>query len=98
MNAKSPIFKKRIGFAILSFALLAGCGGGGGDGSIGINSFGSGVINGTAIKGPVSGATVTVYSMNADGTKGGEFGLASVTPDTILKWIGGGSRCLAGRG
>ena len=43
---------------------MGGCGGGG-DSSIDTT-----IVEGTAAKGPVAGATVTVYSVNPDGTRG----------------------------
>jgi hypothetical protein len=71
---------------ILALALAPGCGGGGGGGSTstspaaGASSSStpseSGVISGTAVKGPVSVATVIAFSVNADGTKGNQIGSA----------------------
>jgi hypothetical protein len=49
--------------------LLAGCGGGG-EGGGGSTPTVNGTISGTAIKGPVANATVTAFSIRADGTKG----------------------------
>lgn len=51
-------------------ALIIGCGGSASTGSSGSG----GVISGTAVKGPVAGATVTAYSINGDGTMGGQIG------------------------
>jgi len=61
--------------AILSaFALiLTGCGGGGG----GDRS----TISGLASKGPISGGTVTVFALNADGSKGNQLGTATTGAD-----------------
>ncbi len=56
----------------ISLALLAGCGGGGE--SITSNQPVNGTISGTAVKGPVSNAMVTCFSINADGTKGNMIG------------------------
>jgi len=60
--------------AILSaFALiLTGCGGGGG---------GEVTISGLASKGPISGGTVTVFALNADGSKGNQLGTATTGAD-----------------
>ncbi|MCL4476021.1 MAG: hypothetical protein M1508_07335 [Nitrospirae bacterium] len=56
----------------ISLALLAGCGGGGE--SITSTQPVNGTISGTAVKGPVSNAMVTCFSINADGTKGNMIG------------------------
>lgn len=58
--------------AIGSSLLLFGCGGGGG-GSDGTTPGVNGTITGTAIKGPVSGATVTVFAIN-NGAMGAQIG------------------------
>jgi len=58
----------------ISLAMFVGCGGGGG--TSGTTTPGNGTVSGTAIKGPVSGATVTAFSMNSNGTKGGQIGTA----------------------
>src|SRR5512135_2890583 len=66
-----------MGLAILPIVLVAGCGGGGGEGGSGgatSSSSGGGTVSGTAIKGPVSGATVIAYSINANGTRGSQVG------------------------
>ena len=52
--------------AIGSSLLLVGCGGGGG-GSNGAASSANGTISGTAIKGPVNGATVTAFAISRTG-------------------------------
>ncbi len=67
---------------LFPFALVAGCGGGGGEGSTSPSSSTTGTIEGTATKGPVSGATVTAWAINADGTKGSQIGSAQ----TDAKW------------
>jgi hypothetical protein len=54
---------------IFFITLLAGCGGGGEDGG-GSTPTANGSISGTAIKGPVTKATVMAFSIRADGTKG----------------------------
>ena len=74
MKAKNRIFKKWIWILFQILALLAGCGGGSGDGNAGTNRSDTAVISGTATKGPVVGATVTAFSLNPDGTKGGQIG------------------------
>jgi hypothetical protein len=60
--------------AIGASLLLAGCGGGGGssDGN-GTTSTVNGTIMGTAVKGPVSGATVTAFAIN-NGAMGARIG------------------------
>ena len=75
-----------MGLVLLPFVLVAGCGGGGGGESISTNPSGGGstssttseigVVSGTAVKGPVSGATMIAFSLNADGTKGSQIGSA----------------------
>jgi hypothetical protein len=61
---------------ICSFTLLLfGCGGGEGSGTTGAN----GIISGAAVKGPISGGTVTAYAIT-NGTIGKQ--LASVTTDS----------------
>jgi hypothetical protein len=55
-------------FSIGLLSLLFGCGGGGGGGIASV--AGGGTISGTATKGPVSGATVTAYGINSNGTMG----------------------------
>ena len=61
--------------AILSaFALiLTGCGGGGGGTS----------ISGLASKGPISGGTVTVFALNADGSKGNQLGTTTTNANGL---------------
>jgi hypothetical protein len=80
MKPQNLFFRKWIGFSLVTLILLAGCGGGGGEGSTSSNTSPeasrSGVISGTATKGPVSGATVTAFSMNTNGTKGAQIGSA----------------------
>lgn len=58
----------------ISLAMFVGCGGGGGTSET--TTPGTGTVSGTATKGPVSGATVTAFSMNSNGTKGGQIGTA----------------------
>jgi hypothetical protein len=60
-------------FFLLTTLLLAGCGGGGGGGA---SSSDTGTLSGAAVKGPVSGGTVTAYRVNANGTRGGQIGSA----------------------
>ncbi len=61
--------------AICSLLLLFGCGGGGGGtgGTDGASSSANGMITGTAVKGPVNGATVTAYAIN-NGVMGAQLG------------------------
>jgi hypothetical protein len=58
--------------AIGSSLLLFGCGGGGG-GSDAATSGLNGTIMGTAVKGPVNGATVTAFAIN-NGVMGAQIG------------------------
>ncbi len=64
-----------------SLSLLSGCGGGGGSGSSSgtVPAAGVGTISGTAVKGPVSGGTVTAYAVT-NGTMSSQ--LASGTTDS----------------
>ncbi len=55
-------------FSLVTFSLLSGCSGGGGGGG---GSTADGSISGTAVKGPVNGATVTAFAVNS-GTMGAE--------------------------
>lgn len=78
MKPQNLFFRKWIGFSLVTLVLLAGCGGGGGEGSTFSNTSpdasNSGVISGTATKGPVSVATITAFVINANGTKGAQIG------------------------
>ena len=58
----------------VSLTMLAGCGGGG-ETSV-TTTPEAGTVSGTAIKGPVSGGTMTAFSINFDGTKGVQIGTA----------------------
>ncbi len=58
----------------LTLTLFAGCGGGGG-GTTGGSGGATGTISGTAIKGPVAGATVTAFAIN-NGVMGSQIGTA----------------------
>ncbi len=66
-----------------SLSLLNGCGGGGSGGTTpavnGGTTGGNGMIGGTAVKGPISGGTVTAFAVN-NGTMGAQ--LASGTTDS----------------
>ncbi len=76
MESRKSLFRGLVMIALtLGLALLAGCGGGGGGTASGGggNAQGSGTISGTAIKGPVSGATVTAYAIN-NGVMGNQIG------------------------
>ncbi|MBI5074510.1 MAG: hypothetical protein HZB62_05005 [Nitrospirae bacterium] len=59
----------------IALTMLVGCGGGGGGTSVTATPE-TGTVSGTAIKGPVSGAAVMAFSINSDGTKGGQIGTA----------------------
>ena len=74
-NARSLL---AISVAAISAIALAACGGGSGGGSDGTGGGGSGgqgTISGTAVKGPVSGATVRAYAIS-NGGKGAQLGTA----------------------
>ena len=60
-----------VALFLLSALLLTGCGGGGGGGSASV----AGTISGTAVKGPVAGATVTAYRVSS-GLQGAQLGTA----------------------
>lgn len=65
------------GLILILFAVLltlSGCGGGGSESTSTVPLV-NGIISGTAIKGPVANATVTCFSINADGTKGNMIGI-----------------------
>ena len=64
-------------FLIGSLSLLFGCGGAGNNGTP--SGTGSGMISGSAIKGPINGGTVTAYAVT-NGTMGAQ--LASGTTDS----------------
>src|SRR4030067_3706748 len=68
-----------LGVLVFSLTLIAGCGGGGGGSTVSEDTGGStpalaGTVTGTALKGPVASATVTAFSINPDGTMGGQIG------------------------
>lgn len=60
---------------IVSLSILAACGGGGGGGDD-TQPAGT-VINGVASKGIITSGTVTVFALNADGSKGVQLGTGS---------------------
>lgn len=62
----------------IALTMLIGCGGGGGTSVTATPE--TGTVSGTAIKGPVSGATVMASSINSDGTKGRQIGIAMTDP------------------
>jgi hypothetical protein len=64
-------------------SLTTGCGGGGGGAggsAAGPSGSTTGTISGTAVKGPVSGATVTAYAIS-NGAKGSQLGSAQTNPN-----------------
>jgi hypothetical protein len=63
-----------LALGALSATALVACGGGGGDGGGGTSAT-TGIISGTATKGPVSGATVRAFAIN-NGVKGSQLGSA----------------------
>ncbi len=85
---------------ILSLSLLlSACGSGGGSGGGGDTAK---TISGVASKGPISGGTVTVYSLNPDGSKGNSLGsgttksggaysvdIGTYTGDVLIEVTGG---------
>jgi hypothetical protein len=96
-----------FGFLVSASLALVACGGGGGGGTGSTGTGGtppppvSGTVSGTAVKGPVTGATVTAYGIN-NGTMGakiasagtdaqGNFSLAmgTYTGPVMLQMIGG---------
>jgi hypothetical protein len=58
-------------FPIFLAVILSGCGGGGGGGATPASAA---TISGVVVKGPVSGAIVTFFSLNADGSKATQLG------------------------
>jgi hypothetical protein len=68
------IYFKRT-FAIVLLSLLAACGGGGGTKSNTTPTVA--VIKGVASKGIIANGTVTVFALNADGSKGAQLGTGS---------------------
>jgi len=64
-----------IAILIAFTIILTGCGGGGG----GKGPSGAITVDGVASKGPISGGTVKVYALNADGSKGSQIGTTTTT-------------------
>lgn len=75
MRENNRVLGRLIVVLFASLMLFAGCGGGSDDTSV-TTTPGTGTISGTAVKGPVSGGTVTAFSTNSDGAKGGQIGTA----------------------
>ena len=86
-KSKKSVLYHAILMALIPLA-LSGCGGGGG-----VAAGGGPVVAGAVVKGPVSGATLTVYALNTDGTYGailgtgttdatGKFSFSLTTPHT----------------
>jgi len=81
--------QQKLLFYLFMFLTLAlgGCGGGGGGGTTGTPSGGGPVqqtgidINGVVSKGPLKGATVTIYAANPDGTKGSQLATTTTLSD-----------------
>ncbi|MCL5022427.1 MAG: hypothetical protein M1497_03510 [Nitrospirae bacterium] len=72
---KMALFRAVLGLFLI---VVAGCGGGG-NGSAVVEGGGStpgvsGTVSGTAVKGPVANGTVTAFSINPNGTMGGQIG------------------------
>jgi hypothetical protein len=100
---RSRIHKALLTFTVMIGALfiLNGCGGGGGGSSDVLPVSSAGMISGTAVKGPVSGATVTAYGISsgmmgtqiATGTTGpkGNFSLSvgAYSGPVMLQMTGG---------
>ena len=67
--------KKWMAFLAGAILMLSSCGGGGGDsGSTPATPSTNGSISGTVTEGPVSGATVTAWSLNTNGARGNQIG------------------------
>lgn len=74
------IFRKLLLLVFTALGLaLAGCGGGGGGGTA-TPATTKVTVSGSVVKGPVTGATVTFFALNTDGSKGAQLGTA--TTDT----------------
>jgi hypothetical protein len=81
---KMMLRMKTAGLTVLASAVLIACGGGGGGSSTTpavINTNASSTYSGVAMAGNVSGATVTVYALNADGTLGSAIGTDTTKSD-----------------
>lgn len=71
----SNILKVRVNLIFLGLGLtvLAGCGGGGGA-SAPTPTITTSTVSGNMVKGPVSGAAISFYALNADGSKAAQLG------------------------
>lgn len=65
--------------------IITGCGGGGGDGS-GDSPEITSAISGSVTKGPVSGASVSLYSVDANGVKSGDAVAGPFETDLQGRW------------
>jgi hypothetical protein len=80
MKRSRSIWSKLVLILVIgSSSLFFGCGGGSGSGD-GAASGADGVISGTAVKGPVNGATVTAYSIS-NGMMGARIGTGTTDPN-----------------
>lgn len=72
---KESMYRVAARTALVAFMLLSlfSCGGGG-SGESAAPAPTNATISGSVVKGPVTGATVTFYSLNADGSKGAQLG------------------------
>lgn len=73
MRTKDILGKVKLiltAFPVFLAVILSGCGGGGG----GSTPASVATISGVVVKGPVSGATVTFFSLNVDGSKATQLG------------------------
>jgi hypothetical protein len=81
-NARMLRTTLTLALGALTASVIVACGGGGGGsnptGGNGSGSGTTGTIGGTAIKGPISGATVTAYAI-ANGAKGSQLGHAQTS-------------------
>ena len=79
-SANLPRLRAFLSLSIvtLSASILVACGGGSGGGNGGSSSATTGTLGGTATKGPVSGGTVTAFTIS-NGVKGRQLGSAQTS-------------------
>ena len=63
LRSSSTVLSLVLGTATAT-VILSGCGGGGSSSDVVTSSAAQGTISGNAVKGPVSGATVSVYGLS----------------------------------
>jgi hypothetical protein len=77
MNARQPRVMMGFPALVVAVSLLVGCGGGGSDSSGGgPAAVTTGILSGTATKGPVNGAAVRAFAIN-NGARGDQLGSAT---------------------